>query len=268
MTTIKVALHEGNQADIRINDLENYITTPNQWLLLQQVDKSGVPISSPVALKKDDENYFVAEIPLTLNWAQGEGWWYPGKLSLQFTALPNNVRDDRLFNGVWLPPGLEDKRINGDEMTVGVIEIRLSWWIYLLFIALILCILIMGLVFIQLFVYPTYWIRSHDAGRKVELLIYDSIEGPDDTNAYKFPIAGQRKINLDHKIRIVTEDGQSKVASQFRVKRKLTEPPSVTINYRWNDRRLYKTTVAGKVTKFLGGITGNYVIQLEYTKSH
>ena len=271
MVTIKVALQEGNQEESRITDIENYIIGSDDWLSLQLVDKSGVPLPPLTQLKKDSENYFVANIPLTLDWAQGEGWWYPGELNLEFIASSDRVHEDRTLNGVWLPIDLADKRVNGDSMTVGAIKIKIPWWLYLIMIGLLIVLLIGVFILFQLFVLPKRWLEQTDTGRKVDLLIYDSMEGPDGFGALQpISIARQLKMQLDNQVKIMTKDGNSLIAQQFRLKREPSiEPPCVTINYRWqNDKEKYQAMVRGKNPQQLKGmLKENYMVQLSYTKT-
>jgi len=242
MVTIKVALQEGNQEESRITDIENYIIGSDDWLSLQLVDKSGVPLPPLTQLKKDSENYFVANIPLTLDWAQGEGWWYPGELNLEFIASSDRV-----------------------------LKIKIPWWLYLIMIGLLIVLLIGVFILFQLFVLPKRWLEQTDTGRKVDLLIYDSMEGPDGFGALQpISIARQLKMQLDNQVKIMTKDGNSLIAQQFRLKREPSiEPPCVTINYRWqNDKEKYQAMVRGKNPQQLKGmLKENYMVQLSYTKT-
>jgi hypothetical protein len=254
---IKVALQEGKQAEHRINDLENYITDPDGWLSVRKMDKSGVPTSDPMALKRDSENYFVGDMPVKVNWIKGEGWWYPGQLNLKFIAPSNSVRDARLFNGVWLPAGLEEKRVNGEPMTI-VIDVRLSKWIRYPIYGLFLLVLIVAcFIFLKLF-----WIYFRDKQREINLLIYDCMEGSDGINTHKYSIAGKRKINLDNKIKMVKDD-KTLVAQQFRVTRASREPPLVEINYRWNSDLRHLKVRCGDTKLLEGTAVGSYVVRLD-----
>jgi len=240
---IRVALHDGKQAENQLNDLKNYITEPDKWLSVQRKDKSGVVTSQPIDFKQDSENNWVGEIPLKLNLLRGEGWLYSGELNLQFIAPSYKIRDARSLNGVWLPAGSEEKRLNGDMMTVRL-EILL-WWIWGLIGLILLVLIAIGIAIWYLIPY-----------KNIKLLIYDAMEDPGLDNPIKtIPIAKRTK-NYPFKM-------GSLIIKQFQVARK-TNSKIVKIKYRSQDEKLpHRVEVDCQNPKHLEISTGYYMVQLE-----
>ncbi|MCP4695610.1 MAG: VWA domain-containing protein [Gammaproteobacteria bacterium] len=266
--SIKVALQE--TPDERIMDLAAHLHDPDQWISVKLMDKSGVPIlPNPIPLKKDEEGYFIGEVPLAplkLNWKRGQGLFYPGQLNLQFEVEQDGLLDDRTLDGVWLPDEMAERRVNGQRMSVGGIEVGLSWWIKLSLLAGLLALISVVVAAFATWVWPLISIRIEDKGRPVDLLVFHSVNDPDASNPVKRSIAGQLSSKLDG-LKVQAEDGEH-VAKQFRVERILgMEIPSVRIEYCWQHGAPHHIQLMGNKPRPLADVSdGNYVVQLKYTK--
>jgi hypothetical protein len=261
--TLKMALYEGNQ---RVTALNQLVTAPETWLRLEKMHESGKPLLE-IPLKVE-QNAFVAELPIQLNIANGEGWWYPGQLHLHLVAQPNQLPEDRKLNGIWLPKAVEDKRLNANPMTVAYIEINFSSWMLLLIGIGIIAIPTVPILISLLLLMPKLDVRREDKGRAVNLLIYD---GTDDPGAVapnkKLPITGKTHLKYDGQIRLPTEEGRAIVADYFRVKRQSNPTsPQVIVEYRWQgEQKTHLLMLSGKFCKNLEGLpSGNYLIALSY----
>jgi len=131
-------------------------------------------------------------------------------------------------------------------------------------------ILLIGLLWIIIDrLLPCLSVREEDAGRTVNLLIYDVLNDPSGYSAKKFPITGQCRSKLDKQIRVQTDEGKSLVAEYFRLSREPnSHAPMVTIRYRWKGEEKHKERLlmlSARTPKNLEGLpSGNYMIALGY----
>ncbi len=261
-TQVKMSLYQGNNP---VTTLDNLVTEPETWLRLEKMDPSGKPmLEMPIRL---ENGYFVAQLPLQLNTANGEGWWYPGQIHLHVVAASNRLAADRKLNGIWLPKAVEDKRLRGNPMTVAEIEINWSFgWLFL--ISVVPFLILATLVGIGVrFILPCLSIRGEDQGQHVNLLIYDGTEDPGAVvPIQKLPITGRCSLKLDGQVNVMTES-QRMVAEYFRITRTPNPgSPTITVQYRWQgENKPHILRLSGKIPTPLRGMpSGNYMIALGY----
>jgi len=130
-------------------------------------------------------------------------------------------------------------------------------------------VLLIGLLWIKNRLLPWLSIRGEDAGRTVNLLIYDGLDDPSAYSAKKFPITGQRYKKLDQQVHVQTDEGKSLVAEYFRLSREPnSKAPMVTIRYRWQGEEKHRERLlmlSARTPKILEGVpSGNYMIALGY----
>ena len=259
--TVKMSLHEGDHQVMKLADV---VSEPETWLKIEVMDESGIALSEPIALKPE-EAYFIGQIPIEVN-----SWLYPDKIHLRVVAEPRRLSEDRTLHGIWLPEEVEDKRLyGGNTMTVADIDLHLSIWVLLL-LGVILIPLLIGLLWIIVNrLLPCLSVRGEDAGRTVNLLIYDGLDDPSGYSAKKFPITGQCHSKLDRQIHVQTDEGKSLVAEYFRLSREPnSNAPMVTIRYRWQGEEKHREhllMLSARTPKNLEGLpAGNYMIALGY----
>lgn len=249
----------------KVSNLESIVKDPASWLSLQVVDKSGVPLTTPVALIPNSSGSFVASVPVQLNWKNGEGWWMAGGMNLRVIAQPNRIASESFLDSIALPEEFEDKRVSGDPLTVGPIDVNYS---RLIFIPVLL-VLIGVPLFLGWRLLPNglIWWADSRRRRTVELKIYDGNNDPNGDYARRIPATSRHTLNYDRKLTLQV-NGQDILARKFRVKRDLApDVVSATLEYSWQndaDARTYTTIlIKGKAQRLKGLTSGDILASLD-----
>ena len=241
------------------------IAQPDTWLTVQSLDAEGAALDAPVPMHTDADGQFIAEVPFSVAWRKGEGAWRkPGALAFKVTPAPGRLTGPRYLRAVALPSGLEDRRVAGDPLSVGPIDVRLARW--LLALVALLAALCVVLLFWRLFArwLPSTFIDRHDhaLGRTVSLRVYDELKDPTGSAAVDFGLNGKRVADLPLHIDV---DGNFVNADRFRFVREVSErKPRGTLQYRWRgNKRTFSTRLSAGDARSLDGLPGgNYVALL------
>jgi Mg-chelatase subunit ChlD len=248
----------------RVEKLQGLIIQPESWLTIQTLDATGTPVGSPVALASDADAKFNATVPLIVAWRKGEGWRTPGALSFRIAGKPERLTGDRYLRSVTLPTGLEDRRIDGDPLSAGPIDVRLARWVWALAILLAaLGVAVLGWIFLGRWV-PSRFLCRQDraAGRTVMLRVYDELKDPTASSALDFGINCRRVADLPLNLDV---DGNAVNADRFRFVRELSDRrPRGSLQYRWRgNKKTFSTRLSAGDAKSLDGLPGgNYVALL------
>ncbi|HEX7333456.1 MAG TPA: VWA domain-containing protein [Pyrinomonadaceae bacterium] len=263
-TSVEFALVDSK--DELINKPESVVKDPATWLMLQHVDPSGVPLAAPVPLQVTPAGTFKADVPVSVNWKAGEGWWNAGQIAVRVIPQPDRMPPKTFLDSIVLPDEAESKRIGGDPMTVGPIDVRYSQWLLggvVLLLALILVALVLFLVWDVVPGVLMWWI---DRRRLVELKLYDGDLDPAGDSAQKYRAGRWDKFKYDRQISIPV-NGENVVATTFRIKRVLSpDDVRAEVEYCWqNDpqKRTHKSIVTKGRAERLKGLSGGYVLRLD-----
>ncbi|MDQ3802321.1 MAG: VWA domain-containing protein [Acidobacteriota bacterium] len=253
----------------RVADPHGVVKDPETWLTLQAVDKSGVALGGPSPLTLTPAGTFAAPLPVSLDWRRGEGWWTPGQLDLRVAARDDRLPADSYLDAIDLPLTSPNRRIGGDPLTVGGIEIRYSWWVLgpLLLLGLAAPALALSWLLRRLVPGLMFWWVDSSRGRRVELKIYDGNDDPAGDFAKRLPLNAGRRFNYDRQISLQV-NGDEFVASKFRVMRDWSpDLVSVQIDYAWNSKpREPMPTLRvtkGRPQRLKGLPSGDYVVSLD-----
>jgi hypothetical protein len=252
----------------KVANPESIAQDPATWLTLQLVDKSGVPLAAPVPLQPTSTGTFAASVPVSLNWKAGEGWWNSGQLGIRVIAQPDRMPAKNFLDSIALAEDAESKRVGGDPMTVGPIDVRYSRWVLG---GTLLIVFLTGLAlifFLMRGVLPgllMWWIDS-SRRRMVELKLYDGDLDPAGDDAQKYPAGKWNKFNYDRQISVFV-NGEGVVATIFRVKRVLSpDDVRAEVEYSWqNDpqKKIHKSIVTKGRAERLKGLSGGYLLRLD-----
>lgn len=262
-TTVEFALLDGKRE--QVPNPESVVRDPATWLSLQVVDKSGVALAPPVALAPTSSGTFAAAVPIKLDWKGGEGWLAPGALNLRVTAQPGRMAPDTFLDSIELPAEVEEKRVGGDPLTVGPIDVRYSW---LVFVPALLALVIIPLLLAwRLLPNGLIWWADARRRRTVELKIYDGNIDPNGDYAKRLPATSRQSFNYDRKLTLQV-NGQDYLAKKLRVKRDLApDAVSATLEYSWQadaDARTYTTMLTkGKAQRLKGLPSGDILASLD-----
>lgn len=248
----------------RVEKLQGLIVQAESWLTIQTLDATGAPAGSPVTLAPDADANFNATAPLNVAWRKGVGWRRPGVLSFRIAGKPDRLTGDRYLRSVALPPGLEDRRIDGDPLSAGPIDVRLARWVWALAILLAaLGVAVLGWILLGSWL-PSRFLCRQDraAGRTVTLRVYDELKDPTGSSALDFGINCRRVADLPLNLDV---DGNAVNADRFRFVRELSDRrPRGTLQYRWRgNKKTFSTRLSAGDAKSLDGLPGgNYVALL------
>lgn len=244
------------------------VRDPATWLALQLIDKSGAPLTTPAPLLPTPAGTLEASVPVRLDWKAGEGWWSAGQLGVRVIAQPDRLPANTFLDSVALAEDAESKRVGGDPMTVGPIEVRYSRWV--LGGVLLAAVAIMaGVTFFLLRrVLPgvlMWWIDS-SRRRIVELKLYDGDLDPAGDQAQKYQAGKWDRFKYDRQVR-VSVNGEDVVARVFRIRRVLSpDDVRAEVEYSWqNDpqKKIHKSLVTkGRAERFKG-LSGGYLLRLD-----
>lgn len=244
--------------------LHGLVTSADDWLTVQSVDPAGAAIGGLVALRPDSNGQFTAAVPLRVAWRAGEGWSRPGNLSFRITEQSNRLAGDRYLRSIALPPGFEERRIAGDPLSIGPIEVRLSIWAWI--VAALVTAMAVSMFAWRLFArwLPSRLIRRSDreAQRTVLLKVYDELKDPTASSGLDFGLHGKRVADLPLNLEV---DGNSVNADRFRFVREVSDRrPRGRLEYRWRgSKRTFSTRLSAGDAKSLDGLPGgNYVAML------
>jgi hypothetical protein len=172
------------------------------------------------------------------------------------------------LDSIVLPEEAESKRIGGDPMTVGPIDVRYSRWILggvLFMLAVIMVALVLFLVWGVLPGVLMWWIDS-SRRRLVELKLYDGDLDPAGDSAQKYRAGRWNKFKYDRQVS-VSVNGENVVASTFRVKRILSpDDVRAEVEYCWqNDpaKTTYRSIITKGRAERLKGLSSGYVLRLD-----
>lgn len=241
------------------------VAQPDTWLTVQSLDAAGAALGAPVPLHLDPAGQFVATVPIAVAWRKGEATWArPGALAFRVTAVPGRLRGDRYLRSIALPAGLEDRRIGGDPLSAGPIDVRLVQWLWAMVAALAV-----AAAALLCWTLCTRWLPStfigrqdHAVGRTVSLRVYDELRDPTGSAAVDFGLNGKRVADLPLHLDV---DGNFVNADRFRFVRELSErKPRGTLQYRWRgSKRTFSTRLSAGDARSLDGLPGgNYVALL------
>lgn len=265
-TTVEFTLLDAKRE--KVAKPESIVKDPATWLTLQLVDKSGLSLAAPVPLRPTPAGTFEASLPVSLNWRAGEGWWNPGQVGLRVIAQPDRMPAKNFLDSIALAEEVESKRVGGDPMTVGPIDVRYSRW----FLGgMLLVVFLTGLAIISFLmrgVLPgllMWWIDS-SRRRIVELRLYDGALDPAGDSAQKYPAGKWNKFKYDRQIS-VSVNGEDVVATLFRIKRVLSpDDVRAEVEYRWqNDpqKKTHKSIVTKGRAERLKGLSSDYLLRLD-----
>ncbi|HEX7152283.1 MAG TPA: vWA domain-containing protein [Thermoanaerobaculia bacterium] len=248
-----------------VTKLPGLVVQPDKWLSIQSLDSAGAALGAPVALRPDESGRFNATVPVSVAWRKGEGTWSKvGALSFRVAAIPGGLTGDRYLRSIALPDGLEERRIAGDPLSAGPIDVRLAIWMWAV-IALVaaVCLALLGWMLFGRWL-PSSWIDKWDRDhrRTISLKVYDELKDPTGSSAVDFGLNGRRVADLPLNVDI---DGNFVGADRFRFVRELNERrPRGTLQYRWRgSKRTFSTRLSAGDAKSLDGLPGgNYVAML------
>jgi len=265
-TTVEFALVDAKNE--LVNKPESVVKDPATWLMLQHVDLSGVPLDAPVPLQFTSAGTFKADVPVSVNWKAGEGWWNAGQTAVRVIPQADRMPPKTFLDSIVLPEEAESKRIGGDPMTVGPIDVRYSRWILggvLFMLAVIMVALVLFLVWGVLPGVLMWWIDS-SRRRLVELKLYDGDLDPAGDSAQKYRAGRWNKFKYDRQVS-VSVNGENVVASTFRVKRILSpDDVRAEVEYCWqNDpaKTTYRSIITKGRAERLKGLSSGYVLRLD-----
>lgn len=251
--------------DGNVAKVAGLVAQPDHWLTIQSLGSGGRAIGAPVPLRVDADGRFAAAIPIDVAWRKGEGTWSgPGALSFRITAAPGRLGAQRYLRSIAMPDGLEDRRIAGDPLSAGPLDVRLALWLWALAILVAAaCVALLLWRVLGRWV-PSSLIGKHDqtARRTVALRVYDEIKDPSGSAALDFGLNGRRVADLPVNLDV---DGSPVNADRFRFVREVSERrPRGTLRYRWRgSKRTYSTRLSAGDAKSLDGLPGgNYVALL------
>ena len=248
----------------KVEKPEEVVRDAGSWLSLQVIDESGVAVSPPEPLTLTPAGTFAANVPVRLNWKGGEGWWFPGHLSLRVNAQTERLGAESFLDGIDLPEGAEALRIGSDPLTVGPVGVRYSW---LLLVPALLLLLAVPLA-LAAWLFPNslvWWIDARKR-RTVELKIYDGNEDPNGDYAKRLPAGSWKNFKYDRKVSIPV-NGQEVLARKFRVSR-VADPDVVhaQLEYGWQNEPKQTYTVLltkGKAQRLKGLPSGDVLVSLD-----
>jgi Mg-chelatase subunit ChlD len=262
-TTLRFELVDPNGD--AVTKLSGILAQPGKCLSIQSLDSAGAALGVPIALHPDESGRFNATVPVSVAWRKGEGTWSkPGALSFRVAALPGGLTGDRYLRSIALPDGLEARRIAGDPLSAGPIDVRLAIWMWgVLALAAAVCLALLGWMLFGRWL-PSSWIDKWDRAhrRTVSLKVYDELKDPTGSSAVDFGLNGRRIADLPLNVDV---DGSSVGADRFRFVRELNERrPRGTLEYRWRgSKRTFSTRLSAGDAKSLDGLPGgNYVAML------
>ncbi|MCA1565904.1 MAG: VWA domain-containing protein [Acidobacteria bacterium] len=252
----------------KVTNPESIVKEPATWLALELVDKSGVPLAAPVPLQPTAAGTFEANVPVSLNWKAGEGWWHSGKLGIRVNAQPDRLPAKNFLDSIALAEEAESKRVGDDPMTVGPLDVSYSRW-FLGGLLLVVLLIGLGIIFFLMRgVLPgllMWWIDS-SRRRMVELKLYDGDLDPAGDNAQKYRAGRWNKFNYDRQVS-VSVSGEDIVATTFRVKRVLSpEDVRAEVEYSWqNDpqKKRHRSIVTKGRAERLKGLSGGFLLRLD-----
>ena len=262
-TNVELSLLDSKKE--KVSNLGSVVKDPASWLSLQVVDKSGVPVTAPVPLIPNSSGSFTASVPVVLNWKSGEGWWMPGVMNLRVIAQPKRLSSENFLDSITLPEEIEDKRVGGDPLTVGPIDVRYSRLLLIPAVLILVCVPL--LLLWRLFPNSLVWWADARRRRRVELKIYDGNNDPNGDYAKRLPATSRQNFNYDRKLTLQV-NGQDILAKKFRVKRELaSDVVSATLEYSWQndaDARTYTTMlIKGKAQRLKGLPSGDFLASLD-----
>lgn len=188
-----------------------------------------------------------------------------GGMNLRVIAQLNRLASESFLDSIALPEELEDKRVGGDPLSVGPIDVRYSRLIFIpVLIILIGVPLVLGW---RLLPNGLIWWADSRRRRTVELKIYDGNNDPNGDYARRIPATSRHTLNYDRKLTLQV-NGQDILARKFRVKRDLTpDVVSATLEYSWQndaDARTYTTIlIKGKAQRLKGLTSGDILASLD-----
>lgn len=231
---ITVALVDASGAPIdRVSD---YVASPAQWLSVVSIDASGVPMKPPLVLGFGADNRWHGVVPVNADWTTGAGWYSPAQVFLHFQPAQDLLANNHVLSGLKLPPTAIDRRVAGDGLSVGPIELRWPGWLRWAILLAIALAVIGGVVLAAWLIVRAVLLRSLEDPRRgrLELRIFDSIRDPHGLNARTIPVHGVLSLKKDEQIR--TEiGGKTVIMEKFRYARSLQSRrrAMARIVYRW-----------------------------------
>lgn len=211
------------------------VPSPKSWLSVQVVDEHGLAQGAAIPMEVTSDKRFLATIPVSLNLKTIEGWWTPRRLYLRFVPQPGELRGDHYLHSLRLPPGSETRRAGSDPFSVGPLDLRWCWPMWLAVIALLVLLLAGGALLAAVRVLPDYQIRRQDATRgSVDLKVYNIYQDPTGVGAQTYPVRGKAHFKLDNQL-VIRIDGQEHKAVRLRVRRQLySRGARARLQYRWD----------------------------------
>lgn len=266
-TRVSFSLLDANNQ--RVTSLAGLVNDPGTWLSLEQVDRSGAPANSnPVQLVPSASGLFEAEVPVSLAWSKGEGWWMPGQLNLRVAAQADRMSGDNYLDSIQLPQEIETKRVGSDPMTVGPIDVKFALLILLAGVLLLLLLFaaVAWYLLTRLLPWLAVWRADSSRRRTVTLKVYDASDDPNGLAAKKYPAGPGHRFSYDQQLSIRV-DGQEYVAKKLRVTRApSTSQVMAEVKYRWrNDpkKEWAHTLSGGRIQRIKGLPSGDYVLSLD-----
>ena len=267
-TNVKFELVDSKKE--KVANPESVIKDPKSWLAVQVIDKSDVPMGSPIPLSLDSNNNFTASLPVSLNWKNGEGWLNAKRMDFLLIAQSDRLPEKTYLDSLILPSS-ENLRINSDSLTSGNFSLGYSRLFIASILIIFLLILALTAFLILRLLIPNLLVRWTDKDKRqvVNLKIYDGDEDPDGDFAQKIQLTSKAYVNADRTISIQI-NGKQIVAQKLRIKRDIgSEPISVSITYSWNSepKKVYTARVAEKRPRRLEGLSENtYFVSIEVKK--
>lgn len=254
-----------------LSQVEEVVREPETWLRVQVVDKNGAAIGEIVAMEYKPEGYFVATIPLEVDWKKGKGTLFPGKVHLVFQPAAERLDEERYLHSLWLPDSMAASRIAGNPLSVQALPVGMPAWLWFLFwVVLGLLAIPCGKFLFQRLV-PNWATARRDMrqNQRLVLVVYDEVANPSAIGVQPISLGGKAFHKLDSKI-TVDIDGDVKRADRFRVKRtRLGTREAAKIEYRWVGEKkgrqgLHRGLVKlGQPTRLAGLAGKNYAIALK-----
>ena len=219
----------------RVAQPETIVKDAKNWLSIQLIDRSGVPLSAPLPLTLEPSGAFVAALPVNLDWRHGEGWWRSGEMNIRVNAEPGRMGRSQFLDSIELPAEAVSKHVGGHPLSVGPLPVAYSRIILIL--ALLIPLLLVGFMVAWLAPNGMVWWADSRRRRVVELKIYDANEDPNGDYARKYPLTSRRKFKFDRKITVRIGD-QEIVARRFRVIRDVaSDVVMAQIEYAWQSEK-------------------------------
>jgi len=249
-------------------DVASVVSNPETWLSMEVIDEAGIALEGPLPLTYNTNGTFEVSVPIDLTWIEGEGVWFPDKLSVRLLPQPDRFTGDNVLQSLVLPEEAQDNRIGSDPLTAGPLAVAYSTPVRLALgiMALILLGAIAFYIFrkwgARLFI---LWADS-SRGRRVEVRVYEANADPTGIVAKRFPISYRSEFKFDRELKVEQEEKEV-VASTLRVKRAVSiGDVSAEVKYSWNDdpKKIYTLQLrSGKAKRLKGLERGNYVMSLE-----